>query len=179
MTLRPGQITRHRSRFVPSAAALASAVLVLSGCSPEIVGVTGVTRDEAGGLVGVWQGCDGEELVGATLFRDVDSAKSVHLGEWISRSPSESRSWQMSLKAAPEGWRDWQPSPASLEVGHDYMLVAWRELNVANASGVDFRAEDLDGLQAGKILVRSYDGPGGEPRLARVTAAEFKQMACS
>ncbi len=179
MTFLAGQVAPLRPRFASFAVAVASAVLVLSGCSPEIVGITGVTRDGAGGLVGVWQACDGEELVGATLFQDVDSSKSVDLGEWVSRSPSESQLWGMSLGTAPDGWSKWQPVPAKLAPGHDYTLVAWRELNVANASGVDFRAEDLDGLKAGQILVRSYDGPGGEPRLARVTQDEFKRMACS
>jgi hypothetical protein len=74
----------HRRRCV-TAFAMATAVVVLSGCSVEVAGVTGVGLDANGDLVGFIQMCD-HHIDGATLYRSDDD----ELGIWQADEPGDS-----------------------------------------------------------------------------------------
>ncbi len=154
--------------------ALAVAVLALSACSPVYDGVTGIARDEEGRLLGLWRGCE-EEPVGATLIQDSNTAKSVHVGEWIASKASPRGSFSLDPSPAPEGWTTWQPGPAEFRAGHDYTLIAWKKLNESNAVPVVFSAADLSGLANGEVLIESANGPG---RNTIVSRDEFDRLAC-
>lgn len=151
----------------------AAVVLGLSACSPVYDGITGISRDDQGRLVGLWQGCE-QKQVGATLLRDDNSSDSVQIGEWVARSPSLHSSFSLQPAAAPRGWSTYQPGPETFELGHRYTLIAWVELNETNSIPVEFTSRDLDKVVKGSVLIEVN---GGE-RVRLVSLDEFSKGGC-
>jgi hypothetical protein len=157
--------------------AVGACVLALSACSPEVDGVTGLTRDSRGGLVGVSQACRGE-LLGATLIEDANTDTSRHIGNWRAGAPVTKLAWSLQQPSPPYGWSVWNPASEQLSPQHVYTLVAWRELNVTNAAPLDFTTADLSALKAGQVLVSAPDAAGGRPKTTLVSTEEFARRAC-
>jgi len=152
--------------------ALVAAAMMLSGCTPNIDGITGITRDDRGQLIGLWQGCK-ERQTAAALTQDAFTAGAVHVGQWVPRSPSLANSFSLQPAPAPKGWSTWQPGPLTFAPGHVYSLGAWVELNETNAMAVEFTAEDLATLVPGRVLVDSREA---EERL--LTRDQFDNAGC-
>ena len=152
--------------------ALVAAAMMLSGCTPNIDGITGITRDDRGQLIGLWQGCK-ERQTAAALTQDAFTAGAVHVGQWVPLSPSLANSFSLQPAPAPKGWSTWQPGPLTFAPGHVYSLGAWVELNETNAMAVEFTAEDLATLVPGRVLVDSREA---EERL--LTRDQFDNAGC-
>lgn len=159
------------------AVASATMVLAIAGCTPEVDGITGLTRDSGGALQGVWQSCTGE-LAGAILIRDSNTGRSEHIGRWEVSNPEKQATWPVQSPSAPRGWDVWRPAPSGLDSGHVYTLFAWRKESVTNALPIDFKVEDLDGLTEGKVLINDPSDQSGSDRVTTVTMEEFEKAAC-
>lgn len=158
-------------------AAAGALAFALSACSPEVDGITGLTRNGDGQLVGLGQACTGK-LLGATLIQDANTGASKHVGSWRADAQAAQLTWGLQQVSPPFGWPIWQPAPEELSPGHIYTLLAWRELNVTNVAPVDFTVADLDALKAGQVLVNEPDAADETHRATVVTVEDFVRRAC-
>lgn len=172
-TDRPGDL----QQAVPALIMLGAVVITIAACSPEVDGITGLTRDGQGRLVGLAQACQGT-LVGASLIQDANTQRSEHVGAWVTEAPSAQMSWALQQPFSPNGWRTWRPGPQDLAPDHVYTLFAWREENVTNAAPLDFTAEDLATVGEGRVLISEPDAAGETHRPAVVSRDEFSRRAC-
>jgi hypothetical protein len=140
-------------------------------------GITGLTRDDQGHLVGLGQACSGK-LLGATLIQDANTSQSKHVGAWGMDAPAKEMTWALQEPSPATGWSTWQPAPQDLAADHAYTLVAWRKLNVTNAAPLDFTVTDLGALKEGSVLVNEPDAAGETYRVSVVSSQEFNRRAC-
>lgn len=169
---RIAQVRPRRGTLLKACVAAAATAILLSGCTPNIDGITGITRDEQGQLIGLWQGCK-EKQTAAALTQDAFTAGAVHVGQWVPRSPSLQNSFSLQPAPVPKGWSTWQPGPQTFAPGHVYSLGAWVKLNETNSVSVEFTSEDLATLVPGQVLVDSREA---NDRL--LTRDEFDKAGC-
>jgi hypothetical protein len=144
--------TRRKSAELPALVAATAAVLTLTACTPAVDGITGITRDAQGRLVGLWQGCK-EKPTAAGLIQDEYTSGSVRVGMWVPRAPAQQGSFSLQPAPAPQGWSTWQPGPQTIAPGHVYTLTSWVKLNELNARAVEFTSEDVAELAPGDVLI--------------------------
>jgi hypothetical protein len=147
---------RRQSAGLPAVVAATAAALTLTACTPAVDGITGVTRDAQGRLVGLWQGCK-KKPTAAGLIQDEYTSGSVRVGMWAPRVPAQQGSFSLQPAPAPKGWSTWQPGPQTIAPGHVYTLVSWVKLNETNAMAVEFTSEDLATLAPGDVLIHQRD----------------------
>ena len=164
----PPSALRLRTRHLVCCFIMSMVAGSLSACTPEIDGITGMTRDGRGRLVGIGLACSGE-LQGATLVRDANTEESKVLGRWVADSEEARFEWAMQEPAAPDGWEQWKAAPMKLVSGHRYTLVAWGEEHARNAESVNFTVDDLATIESGLIFT---------PDNSLVTEDDFRQRAC-
>jgi hypothetical protein len=156
-------------------------LLTLCACSPIEDGKVGITRDEAGHLVGLALPCKGK-LDGAGLYRDDDpNAQTLTvLAKWSRRdaTPTLLR-WNLG-DAASTSWSTSDPlADEPLADGHTYLLDAVGEQQKWSTEDLRFTAADLAPVTTGTILTTKSDATSGEVVPTLVPVSEFLGSACS
>jgi len=154
----------------------------LSACTAPIDGMIGITTDGSGQPSVVLQSCQ-QHVGGVTLYWSDDPAGSdsshARLAEWkLPTGYGSPLQWPL-LSAKPDGVTILK-KPTALVPGRIYSIYGWtRESPYYSATGPDFKAEDIVGLQSGDVLIGDLFG-GKDPRAPiRVSLAKFRQLACA
>lgn len=141
------------------------ALALLTGCSVESTGVTGVGVDQSGELVGYVQMCS--DRIDSTTLYETDGDT---LGSWDApRAVTDFATWTLSDPG------DWTATQRFTEPSRDRELSIYGGTNDDSTSSrhVTFRLKDLDGMKPGEVL---YGDRGLGFR--RVSEAEFQRQAC-
>jgi hypothetical protein len=151
-----------------------SIVFGLAGCTVANNGVTGITVDGDGNLLGAFAWCDDNPPDGATLYDPGGfNGKTVA----VYRAPAlTGHAATVRLDSAADGWQV-KPSLPRLEPEVEYRLYSWTADSSASTAGVMFRLADRDRLSVGMVLAQYYDEARDRWTTRVVTMAGFEHLA--
>ncbi|MEU4193547.1 hypothetical protein AB0E69_16730 [Kribbella sp. NPDC026611] len=156
--------------------AAAVGLLVLTGCTVPIGGVSGVTVDANGKPVIVIQMCEGHVDTAVLYLPDPDPdrafPKDKTIGHWETDAAVTGFS-QFSVETGGNGWRPvGQLAPRELDA--KYSAYGGTKDNSWSTGYIDFSIRDLATLKPG--TVRVLDPHSGDPKLKSLE--DFKQKSC-
>lgn len=149
--------------------ALVPVFLVLTGCSPAIRGLVGITVSDAGTPVALLAPCEGT-VAGIKLY-EIDPESS---------NRGDIKRWDFEAGSAPAEF-DFLGSVPQIDPVARFELVAWAwhpswpNPVLKNLDGVWFDFADLDRLDPGQVLYRDPDSFKDSITSDR---AEFETTAC-
>lgn len=165
---------RHvRSRPVVIVLAL-SIVWGIAGCSVPTNGITGITVDRNGNLLGAFAWCDDKPPNGATLYDagGFNGKTVVHY-----RAPAlTGHTTTVRLDSAADGWQV-GPAVPRLDPKVEYRLFSWTDDHSASTAGVSFRLADRDRVSVGSVLAQYYDRARDRWATGVVTMTEFEHLS--
>jgi hypothetical protein len=151
-----------------------SIVAGVTGCTVPHNGITGITVDGDGNLLGAFAWCDDNPPDGATLY-DPGGFKGKTVA--VYHAPAlTGHTATVRLDAAADGWQV-EPAAPQLDPTIEYRLYSWTDDNSASTAGVTFRLADRDRLSAGTVLAYYYDDATDGWVAEVVTMDEFEQLA--
>jgi hypothetical protein len=148
---------------------------LLQGCSPAIVGVTGISVASDGTPVGVIQICR-HSLDEAVLYRQDKPDADSGVGDWAHDDPvTQFTSWPLNI-----GGNRWSPPehPFIIEKNVHYRLYGASHDNSGSSVGVDFTPEDLAAMRPGQVRYFGYDPKIKDDAYITVTVDSFRANAC-
>jgi hypothetical protein len=162
-----------RSRLVAIVLAL-PIVFGVAGCSVPNNGITGVTVDGSGNLLGAFAWCDDNPPDGATVYDPGGfNGKTVA----IYRAPAlTGHTATVRLDTAADGWQV-KPAIPQLDPNIEYRLYSWTDDASASTAGVHFHLADRDHLSVGTVLAQYYDEARDRWATGMVSMAEFEHLA--
>jgi hypothetical protein len=153
----------------------------LSACTAPVDGLIGITLDTSGQPDVVLMSCQ-HHLGGVTLYwpdhpAGSDSNHAV-VAQWkLPVAYSSPIRWPL-LSPKPEGLTITK-EPSALTPGRTYRIYGWtHESPYYSADGPEFKAQDLAQLRPGEVLMEDLQTNMETTAPARVTMAQFKQLAC-
>ncbi len=159
-------------RLIGVVALVSTALLLTSGCTVEVGGSVGLTKDAQGRLLAVVVVCHGY-IDGLTMYRDDTENSDAHSndrGRWMNESPIK-RDTTLDLVGPGLGWKTVVPL-AVLTPGQEVRIYGWTNKSRWSADGPAFQVSDLARLDSEHILSALSDPNELVPR------AEFRALAC-
>lgn len=145
-----------------------------AGCTVPHNGITGVTVDGNGNLLGAFAWCDDNPPDGATVY-DPGESNGKTVARY--RAPAlTGHTASVRLDSAADGWQV-KPLLPRLEPTGEYRLYSWTDDNSASTAGVPFQLADRDRLSVGMVLAQYYDDTRDGWVTGVVTMPEFEHLA--
>ena len=161
-------------RWLLAAVAALSIMSGTTGCMVPHNGITGITVDNEGHLLGAFAWCDDNPPDGATLY-DPGGFNGKALATY--RAPVLSgHTATVRLDSADGGWQVEPPAPR-LDPDVEYRLYGWTDDDSASTAGVPFHLSDRGRLSAETVLAQYYDDAGDQWVTGLVPATAFEHLA--
>ena len=144
---------------------LAVASVLVSGCSPEIVGVVGLQRV-------------GEHVHAYVQMCDGHSVDSVRMVEQLGTFEDE---WTFDTAVTDSGSIDigvFDDAVALIDTGNEFSIGADSSTSDDHARGPTFRSADLARLEDGEILIWAGSGQPGTQQLDKTEFTTFVEGYC-
>jgi hypothetical protein len=151
-----------------------STVVGVAGCSVPNNGISGITVDGSGNLLGAFAWCDDNPPDGATVY-DPGGFNGETVAEYHAPALT-GHTATVRLDGAAGGWRV-KPSAPRLDPTIEYHLYGWTNDNSASTASVSFRTTDRDRLSVGTVLTQYYDDGQDRWVTGVVPMAEFERLA--
>ncbi|MET9874876.1 hypothetical protein ABZZ36_09670 [Actinacidiphila glaucinigra] len=168
----------RRGFALPALLGTAAVLGTLSGCTVPVAGVTGIAVSEDGRPLGVMLVCH-DHIDGATLYDSDEGDASEDFGRWHRGKPVTGFT-EWSLESGGRGWRTEVAASTPFRPHRTYSLYGWTRDNSWSTQGVDFTAEQFEGLEPGQVRFYKGEGMRGTDRdgFATVGVGEFRAGAC-
>ncbi|WP_406317419.1 hypothetical protein OHA77_09165 [Streptosporangium sp. NBC_01639] len=173
-------------------------VMGITGCTPAIGGMTGVSVDAEGHPIIVLAWCDGATPDGVIVYHDEDTSgvPDVGISGESSALPSitsstkvvddvrfsapslDGQSASVRLDVPTDGWTV-QPRPFVMVPGVEYHAFGGRRDNNFSTAHVSFTVGDIAKLKPGVVLLQQYDEkatPGGDWVDVTISQEEFDRQ---
>ncbi|MBB5962982.1 hypothetical protein [Planomonospora venezuelensis] len=154
--------------------AVCAVLFLVTACSPERGGMTGVSVDDEGRLLTNVAWC-GAAPDGLSVHRVPEAGVLIADAEYVS-PPLRGGFASVSLEAPADGWRISFGDPG-LDPGQTYSVSVWSKANSRTFGSVKFTPDAIRRMRPGLILIRQHDEKTGDEVDVVLGRADFVAQA--